>query len=112
EAGPNPDVEIGDFLTSRGFTRVPALMGAMSYARIDDDPASVVMLQQFVRNQGNAWEVTIEELGRYFDRVTGMPPIKASRDDAHEWAMGRRDGPSEDVQEAILTYLATADVLG
>jgi maltose alpha-D-glucosyltransferase / alpha-amylase len=34
-----------------------------------------VMLQRFVPNQGNAWDVSIEELGRYFDRVKALPEI-------------------------------------
>jgi hypothetical protein len=32
EPGPNPDVEIGEFLGQRGFTRVPPLVGSISYS--------------------------------------------------------------------------------
>ena len=70
------------------------------------------MLQQFIRNQGNGWEVTIEELGRYFERVVAMPALETSREEAHAWAMGRHDTPPRQVQDAILTYLATASILG
>jgi maltose alpha-D-glucosyltransferase/alpha-amylase len=88
------------------------MMGAASYAHDTESAASMLMLQHFVRNQGNGWEVTIEELRRYFDRVTALPPITTSRDEAREWALGRRDAPPEEVEVAILTYLATAEVLG
>src|SRR4029434_9029376 len=96
EPGPNPDVEIGEFLTEHGFTRVPALVGSISYlpgakgpglhvtdskiddgARVLEDPpdtsVSIAMLQKYVWNQGNGWQVTIDELGRFFERVTGVP---------------------------------------
>ena len=94
EPGPHPDVEIGEFLVARGFTRVSPVVGTLSYARDGAEPASVAMLQEFIPNQGNGWEVTIEELARYFDRVMGLP------------------SSSPEVTEAIGAYLATADVLG
>jgi maltose alpha-D-glucosyltransferase/alpha-amylase len=74
EPGVNPDVEIGAFLTSRGFTRVPPLLGTLTYEQASGDVTSVVTLQRFVSNQGNAWNVTIEELSRYFERVKALPP--------------------------------------
>ncbi len=71
------------------------------------------MLQEFVWNQGNGWDVTIEELGRYFERVASMPvPPDASPDAAHEWAFGKAAEPPPTVAEAIGAYLATAGVLG
>jgi maltose alpha-D-glucosyltransferase / alpha-amylase len=112
EPGPNPDVEIGDLLTARGFTHIPALTGALSYTLGDDEPAAIAMVQDFIPNQGNGWDVTIEELGRFFERVTGMPAVKASREEAHDWAMSRREAPPPEVVEAIRTFLPTAEVLG
>jgi len=141
EPGPNPDVEIGEFLTERGFTRVPALVGSISYLpgpkgpglqypdtipKIDDggrvlsdppDPpdlsVSIAMLQKYVWNQGNGWQVTIDELGRFFERVTGEPlPSDADADAAHAWAFGRTDDVPASVAEAIRAYLALADILG
>src|SRR5207237_1257826 len=125
EPGPNPDVEIGGYLTRSGFTRVPPLRGAIDYfegrssvsaeAAPQGEPAvapvSLVMLQEVVPNQGNGWQVTIEELGRYFERVTGLPMPAAS--DTAIRAFLQDGGPIPgNVAEAIRTYLATADVLG
>jgi maltose alpha-D-glucosyltransferase/alpha-amylase len=134
EAGPNPDVEIGAYLTERHFARVPPLAGTISYVpapRQDGPgvhtggrglpdppglsavPAPVAMLQEFVPNQGNGWQVTIEELGRYFERVAGAPvPTDASREAAHDWAFGDVAEPPATVAEAISAYLAIAGVLG
>ena len=124
ESGPNPDVEIGEYLTRRHFARVPPLVGTISYVPADGssgirDPgsgirdAAVAMLQEFVWNQGNGWQVTIEELGRYFERVASMPvPPDASPDAAHDWAFGKAAEPPPTVAEAIRAYLAIAGVLG
>ena len=46
------------------------------------------MLQGFVSNQGNGWEVTIEELGRYFERALALRRPTVSHDDARAWAFG------------------------
>jgi len=100
EPGPNPDVEIGHFLTTRGFTRVPPLVGDVVYERPEEAPSSVLMLQKFLFNQGNGWQVTIEGLSRYFDHVRTRPP----RDAAH-----LRDSAPD---EAILSYLTIAGLLG
>jgi maltose alpha-D-glucosyltransferase/alpha-amylase len=112
EAGPNPDVEIGEFLATRRSAHVPPLVGSIAYTRGADEPASIAMLQGFVRNQGNGWQVTIEELGRYFERVTALPGPRLAREGAHDWAMSRREAPPADVEEAIRAYLATAGILG
>jgi maltose alpha-D-glucosyltransferase/alpha-amylase len=95
EAGVNPDIEVGAFLTSRGFSRVPALLGSMTYQPADGEAASVVMLQPFVPNQGNAWDVTVEELVRYFDRAKALPEITPGTE-----------------ADTIGPYLSKADVLG
>jgi trehalose synthase-fused probable maltokinase len=112
EPGPNPDVEIGGLLTGRHFPRVPPLVGSISYTQADL-PASIAMLQEYVWNQGNAWQVTIDELGRYFERVGGQPlPTDARADAANAWAFGRLGEPPASVNEAIRAYLATAEILG
>jgi maltose alpha-D-glucosyltransferase / alpha-amylase len=112
EAGPNPDVEVGRFLQERGFTRVPPLVGTIEYARPGEAAAALLMLQQFVRNEGNGWQVTIDELGRYFERRIGRPAPTVTREEAQAWMHDRaREAPAE-VRDAIQTYLATAEVLG
>ena len=70
------------------------------------------MLQEFIPNQGNGWDVTIEELRRYFERVTGRPEPDIAARQAQEWIDQRRAEPPDYVAEAIVTYLALADVIG
>jgi maltose alpha-D-glucosyltransferase/alpha-amylase len=112
ESGPNPDLEIGEYLTERRFPRVPPLVGSISYAA-DELPASIAMLQEYVWNQGNGWQVTIDELGRYFERVEAMPlPTDASAETADAWAFGRIADAPASVAEVIRAYQATAEILG
>jgi hypothetical protein len=43
------------------------------------------MLQEYVWNQGNGWQVTIEELGRYFERVQGLTLPDVASDQPQAW---------------------------
>lgn len=71
----------------------------------------MVMLQQFVPNQGNAWHVTMEALGRYFESASTRRPHEASGAEAYAWVTSSADLPSY-VVDAIGAYLSTAEVLG
>jgi maltose alpha-D-glucosyltransferase/alpha-amylase len=95
ETGVNPDVEIATFLSSRGFNRIPPLLGTLTYEPAGGGATSVVLLQGLVSNQGNAWDVAVEELGRYFDRVKALPPAATATE-----------------AEVIGPYLARAELLG
>jgi maltose alpha-D-glucosyltransferase/alpha-amylase len=112
EPGPNPDVEIGRYLTAHGGARVPEVVGDVEYERAGDAPASLVVLQRYVWNQGNGWNVTIDELGRYFERSLGMGSPDPSETDAAPWRDGLVDELPQRVHEAIGAYVATAEVIG
>jgi maltose alpha-D-glucosyltransferase/alpha-amylase len=70
EPGINPDLEIGRTLTARNFRHSPALVGALEYMHERDMPTTVAIAQTFIANQGNAWEYTLAQLGRYFDSIS------------------------------------------
>ena len=72
EDGVNPDVEITRFLTERrGFAHVPAFAGAIEYRRGKFEPTVVCLLQAAVANEGDAWALTLDSVGRYYERVLG-----------------------------------------
>ncbi len=70
EKGVNPDLEIGRFLTARGFRHTPSLLGALEYVRKQQEPMTLAIAQQFIPNKGDGWRYTINELQQYFDRNT------------------------------------------
>ncbi|MGI8437913.1 MAG: maltose alpha-D-glucosyltransferase [Chthoniobacterales bacterium] len=70
EDGVNPDVEITSYLTERrNFAHVPAFAGALEYRRARGEPTVVCLLQAATPNEGDAWELTLDAVGRYYDRV-------------------------------------------
>jgi maltose alpha-D-glucosyltransferase/alpha-amylase len=70
EHGINPDVEITRFLTEHtDFPNVPAFIGALEYRRAKAEPTVVCLLQQAVANEGDVWTLTVDAVGRYYDRV-------------------------------------------
>ncbi|HEX4750150.1 MAG TPA: putative maltokinase [Bryobacteraceae bacterium] len=66
EAGTNPDVEIGAFLTEHGFAHTPAVLGTVEYSARTNGEYSAGILQQFVPNKGDAWKYTLDSLNEYF----------------------------------------------
>jgi maltose alpha-D-glucosyltransferase/alpha-amylase len=112
EPGINPDVEIGSFLTEHSTARVPAVVGDISYARQGVEPASVLVLQRYVWNQGTGWAVTMDELGRYFERNLGATALPAIDISAEEWRKSDVAEIPNQVPEVIGAYLATAQVTG
>src|SRR5262247_1747374 len=76
ESGPNPDLEITDFLTRHtGFRAAPRLLGAIEYHGDTEQPTTVATLHEFILNQGDAWTTAQARLGEYFAAaVTGLDP--------------------------------------
>ncbi len=70
EDGVNPDVEVTRFLTERGqFENVPGFGGAIEYRRAKSQPTVVCLLQDAITSEGDAWTMTLDHVGRYYERV-------------------------------------------
>jgi maltose alpha-D-glucosyltransferase / alpha-amylase len=66
--GPNPDVEIGWFLTEHtSFGGTPPVAGSLSYVDSDGCEASLALLQRFERNRGDAWTTTLRRVRAVLD---------------------------------------------
>jgi maltose alpha-D-glucosyltransferase / alpha-amylase len=77
EAGPNPDVEIGEYLTSNtSFHRVPRVAAALEYQPAGEGITHLAVAQEFVASQADGWTYALGELGRFFEVVEGQgtPP--------------------------------------
>ena len=80
EDGTNPDVELTRFLSERcNFAHVPAFLGAIEYRRARGEPGVICLLQAAVPNEGDAWTMTLDAVGRYYEVVLGR---KADLQDA------------------------------
>jgi maltose alpha-D-glucosyltransferase/alpha-amylase len=68
EPGPNPDCELGRYLTEKAhFTAIPPFAGAIEYRPDGSESRTLAMLQGLVDNQGDGWTWTLEELNRYYE---------------------------------------------
>ena len=66
----NPDLEIVRFLSENtNFRNSPKFSGSMEYQ--DDEGKTIVfgLLQEKVDNQGDAWNMTVDSVGRFYERV-------------------------------------------
>jgi maltose alpha-D-glucosyltransferase / alpha-amylase len=114
EPAPNPEFEIGRFLTVHGYTRIPALVGALEYLRPGVDAGTLSVVQAVVKHQGSGWEFTIDELRRYYERVSARVKRSDWREgqEAQEVVEGRTEQPTPFFAALENWYLTTAATLG
>lgn len=75
-AGPNPDYEIGRFLTQRArFAHVPRLVGALHYVFGDAPPMTLLQAQEWISNRGDAWQEVIAHLCSALRSHADMPHL-------------------------------------
>ena len=113
EPGVNPELEMLRFLTERGFPNVPQLGGWYAYVGAPMD-ATLGVLQQYVRDALDGWELALDELGEAPDRflarlrrlgaVTGTMHTLLGSD-----ATDPTFAPEEPSQEALAILTATVD---
>jgi len=72
EPGINPELEIGNVLTDRGFEYAPQVGGWLAYRGPREEPSALGILQQFVPNQGDFWEFTLDSVGAFFEQVAAL----------------------------------------
>jgi maltose alpha-D-glucosyltransferase/alpha-amylase len=113
EPGPNPDLELGRFLTERDFPAIAPVAGALKYMRANGEEFTVAILTRFLPGAKNAWEYTLDALGRYFERIgtaVGQPKFAVP---AGGPPIGFNQEPvPESVAVLIGTYLEAARLLG
>ena len=110
QPGENPDTEIGRFLTEVAhFNRIAPFVGDLRSVTASGEPTTLGMLQGLVANEGDGWEWTLEELGRFYDSVANCPaPADLGRP-----ASFLSDAPvPRDAHEHAGLYLDAAALLG
>ncbi len=63
-AGVHPEAEMGRYLTELGYANAPAMLGEVTRFGKDDVPTTMVMVQEYIHNQGDAWQWTLDTLAR------------------------------------------------
>jgi len=110
EDGINPDVEIGQVLTERGFKNTPAVLGSVIY-RSRGQSSATGILQQFVKNTGDAWAFTLASLETFFRDAlaAGRKPPRLPHE--HPLDLIGQNVP-EDLRSFAGSYLESAALLG
>ena len=116
--GPNPEVEVGRFLTDcTEFRNAPPVVGSASYFDPHDRQASLALLQRFEPNRGDAWTTTLQRLREVLDggdpseSVLAMQRLGQTTAELHlALASGTGDFSAEPITEADLgAWLAAVE---
>ncbi|RRA47333.1 maltose alpha-D-glucosyltransferase [Acidipila sp. EB88] len=110
--GPNPDTEIGRFLTEVApFRNIAPFGGSIEYSADGQEPATIAMLQGLVPNEGDGWQWTLEELQRFYEgRLASQYPLASL---PKPGAAIDHDGPAmAQARDAAGYYLEAACTLG
>jgi trehalose synthase-fused probable maltokinase len=76
--GPNPEVEIGRFLTDcTNFRNAPPVVGSASYIDFRGQEAALALLQRFEPNRGDAWTTTLLRLRGVLDGGDASESVEA-----------------------------------
>jgi maltose alpha-D-glucosyltransferase / alpha-amylase len=111
QEGTNPDLEIGRFLTRKGFAHTPSVAGALEYSEERREPFTLAVLQAYVSNDGDAWAYTQDNLFRYFENIVTLAgEEKPGLPDDNLLAASQEQMPRE-VTERLGVYLNSVYLL-
>ena len=113
EPGVNPEIEVGTALTHLGFAHIPAVGGWLAYRGPREDPSALGIVQEFVPNQGDVWDYSLDAVGAFFEDVAAreappdhQPPTIDTILDASAGELSQLAG------ETIGEYLDVVGLLG
>jgi maltose alpha-D-glucosyltransferase/alpha-amylase len=72
--GVNPDLETLRVLGAQQFPYTPGLAGALEYRSGKEEPRTIGILTAFVPKAKDAWEYTLDVLGKFYERVQILHP--------------------------------------
>ena len=123
QAGPNPDTEIGNYLTEFSpFDHIAPFAGSLEYTPTPTDQnqqpltSTLAMLQGLVPNEGDGWEWTLDEIDRFLEDHSGqiLPPEELPKSTAFLKAGEDPNvrSSSQFARDQIGGYLDAAALLG
>jgi len=110
--GINPDLQIGRFLTAKGFAHIPRVAGALEYHVGRQEPKTLAILQEFLPNQGDAWQFTLHKLELYFEHILERRSETAAAEIPQASLLDLAAAPlPPDMREAMGIYLEAVQIL-
>jgi maltose alpha-D-glucosyltransferase/alpha-amylase len=93
-AGIHPELEMGKHLTALGYASTPATLGEVTRFAADGAQTTLIVLQRYVHNQGDAWQWTLDALERAIERdVLAGADAPAPTLDLPDYAHAEAAGP-------------------
>ncbi|MEO6197112.1 MAG: maltose alpha-D-glucosyltransferase [Dehalococcoidia bacterium] len=115
DVGINPDLEMGSFLNRTApQVSTPRIAGYLEYRQGSSEPSTIGILQEYVRNEGDAWNFTLDSLSNYFEEVMSScapdfaPPEAPALPVMHLLELE----PTQPVVESLMTYRQSAEQFG
>jgi maltose alpha-D-glucosyltransferase/alpha-amylase len=114
EQGPNPDLEVGRFLTDRAkFEHIAPVAGGLELRRGRGPATTLGILHGYVPNEGDAWSYTEDHVRGYLEavlaRAAARPEIEVPSPSLFEVVDA---GAPELAVETMEAYLESARLLG
>jgi maltose alpha-D-glucosyltransferase/alpha-amylase len=110
EAGINPEIEIGRFLTQTvPFANTPPLLGMVELEDADGRSA-VAVVHRFMQNQGDAWTVTSHYLDRFVEEQRLLTAEAAEHSDEQAAYARRMEQVGRRVAELQLALASRNDI--
>jgi maltose alpha-D-glucosyltransferase/alpha-amylase len=94
--GVHPEAEMGRYLTEQGFANTAPLFGEVTRYDPDGTPHTLVLVQGFLRNQGDGWGWTLDYLSRVLNSAAVLDP----------------ETQTEDIADALAGYSNFAGAIG
>jgi maltose alpha-D-glucosyltransferase / alpha-amylase len=119
--GVNPDLEVGRQLTEHPTgAPIPRVCGAVEYRADSGHVMTVAILHEYVENVSDAWIYTLDELGRFAERVQAAASehgITGARNESSaplvkRWHELRHESPTALAEATVGPYLSSAEQLG
>jgi maltose alpha-D-glucosyltransferase/alpha-amylase len=111
--GVSLDMEVGEFLGERGFRNTPAVLGSLSYARNGDPNRTLAVVQEYVPNEGDAWDLTLDAVAEFFERAATVSAEPTMVDASTRALLAQADDPASDTARAFVgPHLEEARLLG
>jgi maltose alpha-D-glucosyltransferase/alpha-amylase len=113
DEGINPEQEMGRFFERKKATFTAKLSGFLDYKVGRKEPSTVAILNEYISNQGDAWEYTLDELSRYFEEVLAKRPQVGEYSSSSATILESSYGEIPHMaQELIGSYIESAKLLG
>jgi len=114
DPGTNPDLEIGQFLNRHApEVSTPRIAGYMEWQQGRSEASTVAVLQEYVKNEGDAWDLTTDSLTTYFEEVMSAVGTKLTPAPIPSGPITSLVGQEPDEPpESLMNYRRSAELLG